>query len=63
MHELAVAWRALVEQTQVQDEMAVPGSGLVAFGSFSFAEDSESESVLIVPKVLLGSRDGSRWLT
>lgn len=63
MHELAVAWRALVEQTEVQDEMAVPGSGLVAFGSFSFAEGSESESVLIVPKVLLGSRDGSRWLT
>jgi menaquinone-specific isochorismate synthase len=63
MQELAVAWRALVEQTEVQDEMAVPGSGLVAFGSFSFAEDSEAESVLIVPKVLLGSRDGSRWLT
>jgi menaquinone-specific isochorismate synthase len=63
MQKLAAAWRALVEQTEVQDEMAVPGSGLVAFGSFSFAEDSEAESVLIVPKVLLGSRDGSRWLT
>mgnify|MGYP002654417183 CR=1 FL=1 len=63
MQELAAAWRALVEKTAVQDEMSVPGSGLVAFGSFSFAEDSEAESVLIVPKVLLGSRDGARWLT
>jgi menaquinone-specific isochorismate synthase len=63
MQELAAAWRSLVEQTEVQDAMTVPGSGLVAFGSFSFAEDSEAESVLIVPKVLLGSRDGSRWLT
>ncbi len=63
MQELAAAWRSLVEQIEVQDEMAVPGSGLVGFGSFSFAEDSEAESVLIVPKVLLGSRDGSRWLT
>lgn len=63
MHELAASWRALVEQTEVQDEMSVPGSGLVAFGSFSFAEDSEAESVLIIPKVLLGSRDGARWLT
>lgn len=63
MQELATAWRALVEQTEVQDEMSVPGSGLVAFGSFSFAEDSEAESVLIIPKVLLGSRDGARWLT
>jgi menaquinone-specific isochorismate synthase len=63
MQELATSWRALVEQTEVQDEMSVPGSGLVAFGSFSFAEDSEAESVLIIPKVLLGSRDGARWLT
>jgi menaquinone-specific isochorismate synthase len=49
MQELAAAWRALVEKTQVQDEMSVPGLGLVAFGSFSFAEDSEAESVLLVP--------------
>ena len=63
MQELAAAWRALVEKTEVKDEMSVPGSGLVAFGSFSFAEDSEAESVLVVPKVLLGSRDGARWLT
>jgi menaquinone-specific isochorismate synthase len=63
MQELAAAWRALVEKTEVKDEVSVPGSGLVAFGSFSFAEDSEAESVLIVPKVLLGSRDGARWLT
>lgn len=63
MQKLAEAWRELVTQTDVIDEVSVPGSGLVAFGSFAFAEESEAESVLIVPQVLLGSRDGVRWLT
>lgn len=63
MRQLAQAWRELVSQTEVIDEVGVPGSGLVAFGSFSFADDSETESVLIVPKILLGVRDGVCWLT
>jgi menaquinone-specific isochorismate synthase len=63
MTELAVAWRELVATTEVIDEVEIPGSGLVAFGSFAFADDSEAESVLIVPRVLLGTRDGVRWVT
>mgnify|MGYP000620865210 CR=1 FL=1 len=46
MSELAAAWRELVAATEVIDEVEVPGSGLVAFGSFAFANDSEAESVL-----------------
>lgn len=61
--QLADAWRKLVTASVVTDEVNVPGSGLVAFGSFAFADDSEAESVLIVPKVLLASRDGQVWLT
>ena len=60
---LANQWRELVARTEVIDEVQRPGSGLVAFGSFSFADDSSSESVLIVPRVVLGTRDGKRWLT
>jgi menaquinone-specific isochorismate synthase len=52
-----------VANTNVSDEVGAIGSGLVAFGSFAFADDSEAESVLIVPKVLLASRDGQAWLT
>lgn len=63
MQQLASAWRELVASTQVIDEVEVPGSGLVAFGSFAFADDSEAESVLVVPRVLLGTRDGIRWVT
>ena len=63
MQQLAAAWRDLVANTNVSDEVGAIGSGLVAFGSFAFADDSEAESVLIVPKVLLASRDGQAWLT
>jgi menaquinone-specific isochorismate synthase len=63
MQELAEAWRALVAKTVVEDQVQQTGSGLVAFGAFSFADDSSAESVLVVPKVLLGVRDGQRWVT
>ena len=63
MQELAEAWRALVAKTVVEDQVQQTGSGLVAFGAFSFADDSSAESVLVVPKVLLGVRDGRRWVT
>jgi menaquinone-specific isochorismate synthase len=43
-------------------EAAGPGRGPVAFGSFTFDAASEG-SVLIVPRVLVGRRDGRAWLT
>ena len=63
MQELADAWRTLVSRTVIDDQVQQTGSGLVAFGAFAFADDSSAESVLIVPKVLLGVRDGRRWIT
>ena len=33
-------WRAVVGHAVVRDEVRVPGTGPVAFGSFSFAADS-----------------------
>jgi menaquinone-specific isochorismate synthase len=41
----------------------VPGTGLVAFGTFAFSDLSNAASTLIVPEVILGSRDGRVWLT
>lgn len=63
MQQLADSWRELVARTQVEDSVGVPGTGLVAFGSFSFADDSSAESVLLVPKVVLGVRDDKAWVT
>ena len=54
---------SLFDAAEVDDQVRVRGSGLVAFGAFTFDESSEG-SVLIVPRVLLG-RDGhgQAWLT
>ena len=55
-------WRALAAGCEVSDEVRRPGSGLVAFGSFAFDGDRAS-SVLVVPEVVVGHRDGTWWRT
>ncbi|MSZ43787.1 MAG: isochorismate synthase, partial [Actinobacteria bacterium] len=61
--ELSAAWIALVAQAEVSDDVNLPGSGLLAFGAIAFADSSSSESTLIVPRVVLGHRDGRNWIT
>lgn len=55
-------WDSLVAGAAVRDEVGVPGTGLVGFGSFAFA-DSPGHSTLVVPNVIIGKRGGKRWLT
>ena len=55
-------WRALASRAVVRDEVRVPGSGLVAFGSFAFA-DAPGDSVLTVPEVIVGRRGSTHWVT
>lgn len=54
--------RELVESADIADSVGVPGSGPVAFGSFTFDPTSDG-SMLIVPRTILGRRDGAAWLT
>ena len=54
--------RALFDGAQVDDQVAEPGCGLVAFGSFTFDSASDG-SVLVVPAAIMGRRDGRSWLT
>ena len=55
--------QALREVTaEVDDPVGLPGSGLVAIGSFSFAPDS-ADSALVVPRVVVGRREGRTFLT
>ena len=63
IQDLAQQWRDLAESAAIDDQVKLPGSGLVAFGSIAFADSSETSSALIVPKILLGVRDGRAWLT
>jgi menaquinone-specific isochorismate synthase len=54
--------RELFDGAEVTDEVGVPGSGPVAFGSFTFDPTSDG-SVLVVPRTLIGRRSGQAWLT
>lgn len=63
MSELATRWRELCAAATIDDEVRASGSGLVAFGSMAFAADSSSESVLVVPRFVLGHRDGRTWIS
>jgi menaquinone-specific isochorismate synthase len=53
-------WKSVVEHAVVRDDVHLPGTGPVAFGSFSFSQDSPAGASLSVPEVLVGRR-GSRW--
>ena len=55
-------WREITGRAIVRSDVDEPGSGLVAFGAFAFADDSV-ESTLVVPEVILGRRGDSAWLT
>jgi menaquinone-specific isochorismate synthase len=61
--DAAAAWREVAASARVDDEVRVGGSGLVAFGAFAFDDDSERTSVLIVPRVVIGRRNGVGWVT
>lgn len=56
-------WDAVVAAAQVEDEVDRPGTGLVAFGSFSFRNTSDEGAALVIPEVIVGRRDGRSWLT
>jgi menaquinone-specific isochorismate synthase len=59
----AVKWWGDVATTAVvRDDLHVPGSGLVCLGSFAFADDP-GESVLVVPRVVVGRRGEHTWVT
>jgi menaquinone-specific isochorismate synthase len=56
-------WLAqLLGDAHVDDAVRTPGSGPVAFGSFTCDEDAHG-SVLVVPHAVLARRDGHAWLT
>ncbi len=55
-------WRAFAGGLDVDDPVGVPGTGPVAFATFTFADDSGG-SLLVVPRVVVGRRDGVAWVT
>ncbi|WP_238476230.1 isochorismate synthase [Agromyces mariniharenae] len=61
--DAAAAWTSLAAEADIDDRVGLPGTGLVAFGAFAFADQSESTSVLVVPELVLGIREGRAWVT
>ncbi|WP_253202124.1 isochorismate synthase MenF [Subtercola sp. PAMC28395] len=56
-------WREVADAATVVNPLGSPGTGLIAFGAFTFAGDSSLPSVLIVPQLIIGKRDGQFWVT
>ncbi len=58
-------WDSLTQHAVVRDDLQLPGTGLVTFGSFSFVD--AGQSTLVVPDVVVGHRtvDGEAhwWVT
>jgi menaquinone-specific isochorismate synthase len=61
--DAARTWRRVAAAAAVSDPLAVPGTGLVAFATFAFSNRSRATSVLIVPSMIIGRRDGHSWVT
>lgn len=60
--EAAAWWDAQCAAMVVEDEVEAAGSGPVCFGSGAFDRRTAS-SVFVIPRVVLGRRDGLAWLT
>ncbi|WP_234983309.1 isochorismate synthase MenF [Demequina sp. NBRC 110053] len=56
-------WRRVTRHAVVRDDVHRPGTGLVAFGSFSFADASAAGGALVIPRYVVGLRGDSAWLT
>ncbi len=54
-------WDDVLATSHVTDEVGLPGTGPVAFGSFSF--EPTGTSVLVLPDVVVGHRAGQWWVT
>lgn len=58
----ARAWETLVAGAAVEDPLERPGSGPVAFATFTFDARGHG-SALVLPEVVVARRDGESWLT
>jgi menaquinone-specific isochorismate synthase len=63
IQQASAAWRATASAAIVEDAVRTPGTGLVAFGTFAFDDESTATSTLIVPEVVVGRRGNRSWIT
>jgi len=54
-------WHQQLEKLSITDSVHASGTGPILFASFSFSPDEES--VLVIPQVVVGMREGISWIT
>jgi menaquinone-specific isochorismate synthase len=54
-------WHQQLEKLAISDSVHVSGTGPILFTSFSF--DQNEESILVIPEIVVGMRNGSSWIT
>jgi len=59
---LGERWREFAATAVVDDEVGLPGTGLVAFGALAF-DGAAASSTLVVPDRVIGRRGGRAWIT
>ncbi|MCE4027408.1 chorismate-binding protein [Microbacterium sp. Au-Mic1] len=60
---LTRAWDDIRSSARIDDAVRLPGTGLVAFAALVFDEASAADSVLIVPRTVIGRHGGRTWIT
>jgi menaquinone-specific isochorismate synthase len=55
-------WAETTTHAEITDDVQEPGTGLVCFGAFAFA-DEPGDSTLVVPEVIVGRRGDRAWVT
>lgn len=50
IHQLSLAWQKLLESSEITNESGIETAGIIALLSVAFSENSNYESVLIVPQ-------------
>ncbi len=56
-------WREFTAAATIVDDVNLPGTGLIAFGSFAFDYASAAGGTLIVPEIVVGRRGDQAWVT
>lgn len=63
------AWHEALASAEIHDDVQVPGTGPVAFGSFAFDDvvgpdgDARPCGAVIIPRIVVGRRGTTTWLT
>lgn len=54
-------WEARVSEFKIQNNVHGSGTGPILFSSFSF--DPNERSVLVIPEIVIGQKNGKSWIT